>query len=145
MSLRDKARDYLKTKDYLNLATVSPEGRPMAHTVAYAADEFVVYFMTSAESRKMQHIMENQYVAYTVDDDSKDWSKMRGIQMQAKACVVDDPGEMEKARSLLIEKFPAIKNMPTSEDDIFVRLTPIECDYLDYGLAFGHTDTIKFP
>jgi nitroimidazol reductase NimA-like FMN-containing flavoprotein (pyridoxamine 5'-phosphate oxidase superfamily) len=85
--LKEDVSGFLKSKDYLNLATVSREWRPLVHTVAYASDGAVVYFSTDSRSRKIEHISGNPYVAYTVDSDGRDWAHMKGVQMQARASI----------------------------------------------------------
>jgi|WetSurMetagenome_2_1015567.scaffolds.fasta_scaffold54770_3 nitroimidazol reductase NimA-like FMN-containing flavoprotein (pyridoxamine 5'-phosphate oxidase superfamily) len=142
--LKGDVSGFLKSMDYLNLATVSREWRPLVHTVAYASDGAVAYFSTDRRSRKMEHISANPYVAYTVDSDSRDWAHMKGVQMQAKGSFVTDPLEQKKARDLMIAKFPMIANMPRDNNSVLVKLEPIECDYLDYSRGFGHSDRIKY-
>jgi nitroimidazol reductase NimA-like FMN-containing flavoprotein (pyridoxamine 5'-phosphate oxidase superfamily) len=135
---------FLKSMDYLNLATVSREWRPLVHTVAYASDGAAAYFSTDRRSRKMEHISENPYVAYTVDSEGRDWAHMKGVQMQARASIVADPVEQKKARDLMISKFPMIVKMPPDKNAVIVKLEPVECDYLDYSKGFGHSDRIKY-
>ena len=142
--LKADVSGFLKSMDYLNLATVSREWRPLVHTVAYASEGAAAYFSTDSRSRKMEHISGNPYVAYTVDSDSRDWAHMKGVQMQARASIVTDPAEQKKARDLIITKFPMVANMPQDKNVVLVKLEPIECDYLDYSKGFGHSDKIKY-
>jgi nitroimidazol reductase NimA-like FMN-containing flavoprotein (pyridoxamine 5'-phosphate oxidase superfamily) len=51
--LKDKVREYLSDHYYLNLATVSPQGRPMAHTMAYVSENEIVYLATNKNTRKV--------------------------------------------------------------------------------------------
>ncbi|MFZ2456868.1 MAG: pyridoxamine 5'-phosphate oxidase family protein [Candidatus Altiarchaeia archaeon] len=142
--LKTEVSRFLNSMDYLNLATVSREWRPLVHTIAYASEGAVAYFSTDRRSRKMEHISENPYVAYTVDPDSREWTCMKGVQMQARASIVTDPSEQKKARDLLIAKFPMVASMPQDKNAVMVKLEPIECDYLDYSRGFGHSDRVKF-
>jgi nitroimidazol reductase NimA-like FMN-containing flavoprotein (pyridoxamine 5'-phosphate oxidase superfamily) len=136
---------FLKTHDYLDLATVSKEGRPLVHTVAYASEGATVYFMTNRRSRKVCDIFGNPYVAYTVHDAGRDWSAIKGVQMRAKAFIARDPAEEKRAREALIEKFQMMKDAPIDPDESIIKLEPVECDYLDYSKGFGHSDRIRFP
>lgn len=45
--LKDKVNKYLPDHNYLNLATVSSQGNPMAHTMAYVSKDLVVYLTTN--------------------------------------------------------------------------------------------------
>ncbi|MCB2194086.1 MAG: pyridoxamine 5'-phosphate oxidase family protein, partial [Deltaproteobacteria bacterium] len=91
---------------FLNLATVTAEGAPLARTVAFAADGATVYFGTSKDSRKIADITANPKVAYTVDQDQYDsFAEITGVQMEGTATVISDAQEIAKADKLYKAKF----------------------------------------
>jgi hypothetical protein len=66
--------------------------------------------------------------------------------MAARATVVVDPTEAEKALSLLMRKYPPQDSlqlpMPTPADVRIFRVTPTVISVLDYSKGFGHTDLV---
>ena len=69
-----------------------------------------------------------------------------GLSMAARAKLVADPAEAEKALRLLISRYPNQKDldvlMPKTSDVRIFRLTPTIISLLDYSKGFGHTDLI---
>jgi nitroimidazol reductase NimA-like FMN-containing flavoprotein (pyridoxamine 5'-phosphate oxidase superfamily) len=88
--LKEKIYEYLSDHYYLNLATISPQGRPMVHTMAYVSEGAVVYMATNKNTRKVQNIMQNPYVAYTIDEDDPDWFDMQALQIEGRALIITD-------------------------------------------------------
>ena len=98
--------DYLSSHNLLSFATADESGNPFVRSVEYANDGPDIYFITDAKSKKIKHIKTNSSVAYTVDEDIADWSQIQGIQMQGKAIIIENKEEKEKARAMLMSKFP---------------------------------------
>ncbi len=48
---KERIAEYLKSHPYLNLATVSPEGKPMVHSMGFVSAGPVVYFGTGKDTR----------------------------------------------------------------------------------------------
>ena len=141
--LKDKINEYLANHYYLNLATVSPEGKPMAHTMAYVSEDFVVYLATRKDTRKVQNIMHNPNVAYTVDEDDPDWFDMQAIQVEGKASIITDEKELREVGEIMVAKFPVVADMPPDPEIIMIKIEPETVYYLDYSIEFGHRDRIE--
>jgi len=141
---KQKLIDYLSIHPYLNLATVSPDGAPLAHTVGYASDGAAVYFMTDKKSRKARNIGGNSAVAYTVDEDYTDLAGIQGVQMTGKAELVTDSSVIAKILEIMARKFPQIKEMPVNSDYVFFRIDPGEAYFIDNTAGFGHRDHLIF-
>ena len=66
--------------------------------------------------------------------------------MAARATVVVDPTEGDKALRLLMPKYPQQDSlplpMPTPTDVQIFRVTPTVISVLDYTKRFGHTDLV---
>ena len=66
--------------------------------------------------------------------------------MAARAHVVTDPTEAEKALRLLMLKYPPQGSlplpMPTPADVRIFRVTPVVISVLDYSKGFAHTDLV---
>lgn len=140
--IRENIAAYLQSHKKMTLATVSPGGKPLAHTVEYASEGTTVYFATNKSSRKVQNIRKNPHVAYTVDEDYEDWFTIKGVQVEGLATVLSDKQEIGKAARLYIEKFPFIVGFPQSFDVVFVKIEPVAGFFLDYAKGFAHKDRV---
>jgi general stress protein 26 len=142
--LKNKICEYLASHYYLNLATVSPQGNPMAHTMAYVSEEAVVYLATSKNTRKIQNIMHNPYVAYTVDEDDPDWFDMQALQVEGRASIITDEKELREVGEIMVAKFPVAADMSPDPDIVMVKIEPEVVYYLDYRIEFGHREKVDF-
>ncbi len=143
--MKKKLVEYLKERKVITLATASPDGAPSTHPVVFANDGPVVYVSTFKGSRKVDNIEKNDKVAYSTYDGGDDWSKTRAVQMEGRAIIVKDEKEAKKAFGLLVEKFPAMKDMaPNPESNVLLRIEPKVCYFSDYSKGFGHMDRIDF-
>ena len=81
---------------------------PWAATVFFASDDLRLYFFSAPESRHCQNLAVNSTVAVTVQEDYKDWRKIKGIQLEGRVMLVD--GMIEKAKALAIYglKYPEV-------------------------------------
>lgn len=141
--IRENITSYLQSHKKMTLATVSANGRPMAHTVEYASEGVTVYFATNRSSRKVQNIRKNPHVAYTVDEDYEDWFTIKGVQVEGVATVLAERTEIGKAARLYIEKFPFIVSFPQSFEIVFVKIEPVSGFYLDYSKGFAHKERVE--
>lgn len=144
VDIKQKISDYLATHNYLNLATVSPEGRPMAHTMGYVSYGEFVYLATSKNSRKVHNIMKNPDVAYTVDEDNPDWFNMQALQVEGKASIVEDEGKIREIGEIMTAKFPILADMPPDPDYILIEVVPEVVYYLDYSIEFGNREKVLY-
>lgn len=136
---------FISEHKYVVLATVSSEGQPMAHTVGYAEDGAILYFSTAKITRKVQNILANPRVGYTIDmDENADFSTLQGLQMLGKATVVEDPAKAQKAGKLLKEKFPEVPDMPPEMEMVIVKVEPIHGGFLDNAVEFGFSAELKY-
>jgi len=141
--LKDKIYEYLSSHYYLNLATVSPQDRPMAHTMAYVSENAVTYLATNKNTRKVQNIMHNPYVAYTVDEDNPDWFDMQALQVEGKASIITGENELREVGEIMAAKFPVVADMPPDPDIIMIKIEPEVIYYLDYSVKFGHREQVN--
>jgi uncharacterized protein YhbP (UPF0306 family) len=135
---------YLKEHNLLTLATVTADNKPLAHTVEYVSDDTTVYFATSKSTRKISDILKNSHVAYTVDEDYKNWLTIKGVQMEGTAQVLSKKEEIEHAAAIYMSKYPFVAQFPPNPEIVFVRITPTVGSFLDYTKGFTHRDTVIF-
>ena len=142
--LKDNINEYLANHNYLNLATVSSQGNPMAHTMAYVSKDSVVYLSTNKYTRKVQNITHNPRVAYTVDEDNPDLFAMKALQVEGKASIITDINELREIGEIMMAKFPIVADMPVDPDAIMIKVEPDIIYYSDYSVKFGHREKIDF-
>jgi general stress protein 26 len=140
--LKNKVNKYLADHYYLNLATVSPQGNPMAHTLAYVSEEAIVYLATRKNTRKVQNIMHNPHVAYTVDEDDPDWFDMKALQVEGRASIINDEKELREIGEIMVAKFPIVADMPPDPEIVLIKIVPEVIYYLDYSVEFGYRKEI---
>jgi nitroimidazol reductase NimA-like FMN-containing flavoprotein (pyridoxamine 5'-phosphate oxidase superfamily) len=128
------------------IATLRSDGWPQVTTVGYANEGLVIYFLCGADSQKATNLAKDDRVSLTVDNDPAQVMDITGLSMAARARLVTDPAEFEKALRLLIARYPNQKGldlpMPKTSDVCVFRLTPTIISLLDYSKGFGHTDLI---
>jgi uncharacterized protein len=105
--LRQQVLDYLKNHNTMTLATCHGEV-PWAATVFFASDGLRLYFFSSPDSRHCQNLAANGRVAVTVQEDYKDWRKIKGIQLEGRVELVDGLGAKAKAMAVYAFKFPEV-------------------------------------
>ena len=142
--VKKKIIDYLAAHRKMTLATATPKGEPMAHTVEYVSEGATVYFATAIDSRKAKNINENPTVSYTVDEDYDDWTKIQGVQMEGNAYILAYKQEIDHAAGLYLKKFPFAKNLPEDIEMIFIKIEPVAGFFLDYTKGFAHKERAVF-
>jgi PPOX class probable F420-dependent enzyme len=135
----------LKQHDYMNLATVRTDGYPQATTVGYANDGLDLYFCCDRVSQKVRNLRRSPKVSLTIDHDTRNWARIKGLSMGARARVLSKPAETKCAFELLARKFPDMRKMPREDlaATAFVKVTPKVISVLDYSKGFGHTDLVR--
>lgn len=137
-----KIEKYLDEHKKMSLSTVSSDGQAMAHTVQYASKGNTVYFFTKPAQRKVVNINNNSGVAYTVDHDYEDWSKIQGAQMIGNARVLEEEKEIDDAFALIAKKFPHMAAIGKAflDHHVIVEVKPVLGRFIDNTVSFGHYD-----
>jgi nitroimidazol reductase NimA-like FMN-containing flavoprotein (pyridoxamine 5'-phosphate oxidase superfamily) len=135
----------LKQHDNMNFATVRADGYPQTTTVGYANDGLDLYFCCARASQKVRNLRRSPKVSLTIDHDARNWARIKGLSMGARARVLAKPGEVKRAFDLLARKFPEMRKV--SKEDLagtaFVKVTPKVISVLDYSKGFGHADLVR--
>jgi uncharacterized protein YhbP (UPF0306 family) len=114
--LKQQVLDYLKSHNTMTLATCAG-GAPWAATMFFASDELRLYFFSAPESRHCQNLAANGRVAVTFQEDYQDWRKIKGIQLEGRAELVDGLVAKAKAMAIYALKYPEVIKLftdPTS-------------------------------
>jgi len=130
----------------MTIATLRPDGWPQATTVGYANEGLTLYFLCGPDSQKAANLARDDRVSVTIDHDTPQVMEITGLSMAARAQVVTDPSEAQKALRLLMLKYPQQASiplpMPAAADVRIFRVTPMVISVLDYSKGFAHTDLV---
>jgi nitroimidazol reductase NimA-like FMN-containing flavoprotein (pyridoxamine 5'-phosphate oxidase superfamily) len=145
--IRQKILTLFDQHRIMTIATLRPDGWPQATTVGYANEGLTLYFLCGPDSQKAANLAQNDRVSLTIDQDTPQVMEITGLSMAARAQVVDDPTEAEKALRMLMLKYPQQAfmpmPMPTPADVRIFRVIPMVISVLDYSKGFGHTDLVN--
>ncbi len=137
--------NYLIRHAELHLATVTSEGRPMAHTMAYVSEGPVVWIFTSPRSRKVENMRANPAVAYTVYCAPGGVAGLTGVQMEGVAEFVTDRETVDRVMKLAFTKYPELAAMGMSPDMLaIIRIDPTHGYFLDYNVSFGYRAEVTY-
>ena len=111
--LKQQVLSYLETHNTMTLGTCSGDV-PWAATVFYASDDLRLYFFSVPDSRHCQNLAVNPRVAVTVQEDYHDWQRIKGIQLEGTAILVDSIIEKAKAMAVYTRKYPEVIKLFTN-------------------------------
>jgi uncharacterized protein YhbP (UPF0306 family) len=111
--LKQQILDYLETHNTMTLATCSGD-LPWAATVFYASNDLRLYFFSVPDSRHCQNLAANARVAVTIQEDYRDWRKIKGIQLEGTVIAIDGLVEKAKAMAVYARKYPEIIKLFTN-------------------------------
>ena len=144
--LKQQILSYMESHNTMTLGTCH-EKIPWAATVFYASDGLRLYFFSAPDSRHCQNLTANPQVAVTIQEDYKDWRKIKGIQLEGKVVLVDSPIEKGKAMTVYARKYPDIIKLFTDPaSGIFYKaflkvkfycVVPEQVFYIDNEQGFG--------
>jgi uncharacterized protein YhbP (UPF0306 family) len=150
--LKQQVLDYLQSHNTMTLATCADEV-PWAATVFYASEEWKLYFFSMPQSRHSQNLAANRRVAVTIQEDYKDWRRIKGIQLEGKGLPVDSALEKTKAMAVYARKYPeVIKLFTTPGSGVFYQaflkvkfycVVPEKIFYIDNEQGFGKRQELE--
>jgi uncharacterized protein len=111
--LKQQVLSYLETHNTMTLATCSGD-LPWAATVFYASNDLRLYFFSAPESRHCQNLAANPRLAVTIQEDYRDWRKIKGIQLEGTVMALDGLAEKAKAMAVYARKYPEIIKLFTN-------------------------------
>ena len=146
MSLHDRAVAYLDHHNVVTLATGGPEGL-WAAAVFYVSDDTTLYFISSAQTRHARNIMALPAVAATIQEDHRNWTEIRGIQLEGSVRPLEGE-ERQAAIEMYGAKFPSIRDPAEPEIQqamskvTWFRLLPRRLYFIDNSHGLGHRDEV---
>jgi PPOX class probable F420-dependent enzyme len=105
-AIKKKILTLLDQHRIMTIATLRPDGWPQATTVGYANEGLTLYFLCGPDSQKAANLARDNRVSLTIDHDTPQVMDITGLSMAARAEVVIDPAEVEKAVRMLMQRYP---------------------------------------
>ena len=127
--LVSKAHEFLAAGRYLQLATVTRDGKPSLRNIAYVIVENKIYFLTGYASDKYGEIRDNPSVACLISMNEEDWSKTRQLKIEGQARLETNQETIGKVKALLGEKYSGMKDLPSNPGQAIFGIKP-ETGYL---------------
>ncbi|MCX7856605.1 MAG: pyridoxamine 5'-phosphate oxidase family protein [Deltaproteobacteria bacterium] len=109
--LRKIALKYIKTHNTMTIATCLNDV-PWATDVFYASEGFTLYFISNPSvCIHCKNLALNPRISVAISEDyrlksMKDWRKIKGIQMEAHAEILEKREDVLKAVRIYIKKYP---------------------------------------
>lgn len=142
--LRSTALAYLRDHNVMTLATAGGGG-PWAAAVFYANTDFTLYFVSSPRARHSGDLALRPRVAVTVQDDCRDWSAIKGLQIEGVACTITG-AEQSAAAAVYRAKYPFVGSVSTLAAALakvaWFKVVPDRVVYLDNAVRFGYREEI---
>jgi uncharacterized protein len=144
---RQLALAYLAAHHVMTLATSGSDG-VWAAPVFYAHHEFTIYFLSASHTRHVRHLSENPYAAAAVHEQDKDWTAIRGIQLEGAVTQLAG-AKRAAAIARYVARFPYI----STERELaaaFARMSwfelrPERLYFIDNSQGLGHRDEVRLP
>jgi len=144
--LAEQILTYMESHNTMTLAT-SQTDVPWAATVFYASDGFQLYFFSDPNSRHCQNLQINPRVGVTIQEDYRDWRKIKGIQLEGQVAEVESVLEKGKAMAVYARKYPEVMKVFTNPAggkfyQVFLKVkfytvNPERIFYIDNEQGFG--------
>ena len=122
---------YLQLHHIVTVSTSSFTGLPHADTVAYANDDNKLYFFLGEGTQMHRNVKDARRVAFTIDDYTVDWRKVRELQGVGR-CLPSTLDEEGQARALFLDKFG---HGVEGSSGILHTVIPGEMHFVDYDYA----------
>jgi len=135
----------LDTHRIMTIATNRLDGWPQATVVGYANDGLIIYCFIGRDSQKYANISRDPRISISIANDYPQPLLIKGLSMSAGVVSVEDPGEIDHASEILLQRYPEYKVMPRPDPAAvpMLRITPEIVSILDYSKGFGHTDLVR--
>jgi PPOX class probable F420-dependent enzyme len=113
------------------LATLDPDGRPHLFPIVFALDGDTLYSAVDRKPkrsrllRRIENARARAEVTILVDNYEEDWGRLWWIRLRGRARVLDTGEELERALTLLGEKYPQYGDDPPTGPVLAVDVTEV--------------------
>lgn len=107
----DEVEEYLRASRTMTLATLGADGMPHLVAMWFAVIDGEVWFETKAKSQKAVNLRRDPRATVLVED-GRTYDQLRGVSIEGRAEIVDDPDALWKVGVDIWERY----NGPYTED-----------------------------
>jgi uncharacterized protein YhbP (UPF0306 family) len=138
---------FLQNHSTLSLATVNPDGQPLAASLFFVSDAALnVYWVSGAHSRHSRSLEHTPRAALTVHNATWSWKDIAGVQLEGQVAVVPPGAAWQDVWARYLLKFPFVGDFQAEVSrSNFYHFTPAWARLIDNGLGFGHKEEVSFP
>ena len=100
------------------VGTVDQQGRVHIVPVTFVVDRDTWYSPTDAgprPPRRLRNLERDPRVTILIDTYDEDWARVWWVRLRGQGRIADEPAEPERARRMLIDKYPQFVNAPSDE------------------------------
>ena len=137
---------FLSAHSTLSLATVGPDGQPLAASLFYVSDAGLsVYWVSGPQSRHSRNLEHNPRAALTVHNTTWTWTEIAGVQLEGSVAVVAPGPAWQAAWDRYLLKFPFVGDFQAEVSrSNFYHFTPAWARLIDNTQGFGHKEELRF-
>lgn len=100
----DEITDFVRRSRNCTLATLGPTGAPHLVAMWYAVIDGQLWFETKAKSQKARNLLRDDRVSVLIEDGAT-YDTLRGVSLEGRAVVVDDPDALWKVGVSVWERY----------------------------------------
>jgi PPOX class probable F420-dependent enzyme len=123
-----EARARFASASVARLATVRPDGAPHVVPVVFALDRDTMWLVVDEkpkrrrELQRLVNIRAEPRVSLLVDRYDEDWEQLWWVRADGRARIVDEGPELERAASVLLDRYPQERERPPDGPAIVVEV-----------------------
>lgn len=102
---------FIEAQKSLQVATINNDGSPHLTTLWFAVLDGAIVFETFTRSQKIVNLTRDERIACLLED-GLEYEKLRGVQFNGVAELTDDPAEVERCATAVIQR-----NTPGLDDE----------------------------
>lgn len=125
INLNPKELNFLRYMRVGRLATLSAKSEPHLVPLCFAFANGAIYIGTGPAGKKVRNILQNNRVAFTIDEYSEDWDNLRGIMITGEAFILEKGQEYERAKKIMFNKYQQYEKLGWKDGhDRVLKITP---------------------
>lgn len=134
----------------MTLATVNGDGSPRSTPLYFVRAGRELSFTSFAKTVHSRNIARDSRVSAAISLETRDYSKIRGVQVFGEASAIEDPAAAALAAAAMFLKYPSAKAIFDAEalrhavSSSWYRLTVGRLVYVDNSAGFGHREEYAF-
>ena len=94
---------FIESRKSLQVATLNRDGSPQLTTLWFAVVDGAIVFETFTKSQKIVNLKRDPRIAVLVEDGTT-YDQLRGVSINARAELVDEPAEVERYAAHIVRK-----------------------------------------